>query len=172
SSRTQSCAYLIGLFCFGTSTHRNVHESHDLSEMESLQPTSSSTEPQATSKTSIRSKTWYILSKPFVGYRSLKRRSRFHGWQWGVVAGIFACTFVLFMSIAFMIIGLTAKMSNQGGIATLLAGNEDQVSRASTALHVIIHVLSTLLLSASNYTMQVLSSPTRAECIKAHERGS
>ncbi|KAK7188433.1 hypothetical protein PSPO01_05624 [Paraphaeosphaeria sporulosa] len=76
------------------------------------------------------------------------------------------------MSIAFMIIGLTAKMSNQGGIATLLAGNEDQVSRASTALHVIIHVLSTLLLSASNYTMQVLSSPTRAECIKAHERGS
>lgn len=40
-----------------------------------------------------------------------------------------------------------------------------------TAVHVLINVLSTLLLSASNYTMQVLSSPRRSDLDMAHKKG-
>jgi hypothetical protein len=58
----------------------------------------------------------------------------------------------------------------QKGIATIFTGSADEVSRMSTLLHVIINVLSTLLLSASNYAMQVLSAPTRNECVKAHQQ--
>ena len=42
----------------------------------------------------------------------------------------------------------------------------------STALHVVINILSSLLLSASNYTMQCLGSPTRKEIDMAHSKGS
>ena len=38
-------------------------------------------------------------------------------------------------------------------------------------MHVAINVLSTLLLGASNYSMQCLSSPTRREVDKAHSQG-
>lgn len=37
-------------------------------------------------------------------------------------------------------------------------------------LHLIINILSTLLLGASNYSMQCLSSPTRSEIDKAHRQ--
>lgn len=150
----------------------NDHGSLDQSEAKSPQIASLNSDRQGNSRKSTLNKARSILSKPFVEYQSLKRRSRFHGWQWGVIVGICACTLVLVMNLTFVIIGLTATSGYQGGIATLLAGNEDHIARTSTVLHVVLNVLSTLLLSASNYAMQVLSSPTRAECIKAHEKDS
>lgn len=42
----------------------------------------------------------------------------------------------------------------------------------STWLHLVINVLSTLLLGASNYCMQFLSAPTRLEVDAAHRKGS
>ncbi|KAF1945579.1 hypothetical protein EJ02DRAFT_338180, partial [Clathrospora elynae] len=41
----------------------------------------------------------------------------------------------------------------------------------STVLHLIINVFSTMVLAASNYTMQILHSPTREEIDSAHSRG-
>lgn len=44
--------------------------------------------------------------------------------------------------------------------------------RAShSGAHLVINILSTLLLGACNYSMQCLSSPTRAEIDKAHNKG-
>jgi hypothetical protein len=45
------------------------------------------------------------------------------------------------------------------------------VSRADSALHIAINIMGTLLLGASNYTMQCISSPTRGEIDKAHSKG-
>lgn len=45
------------------------------------------------------------------------------------------------------------------------------VNAWTTWLHLLINSLSSLLLSASNYTMQCLSSPTRGEVDRAHARG-
>ncbi|KAF2108210.1 hypothetical protein BDV96DRAFT_285358 [Lophiotrema nucula] len=45
------------------------------------------------------------------------------------------------------------------------------LSRISVGIHLLINALSTILLAASNYTMQVLSSPTRGDLDKAHRSG-
>ncbi|DAA77384.1 TPA_exp: Uncharacterized protein A8136_6644 [Trichophyton benhamiae CBS 112371] len=51
---------------------------------------------------------------------------------------------------------------------TLYDGNCDKVHDLSIGLHFVINVFSTLLLSASNYTIQCLSAPTRADLDNAH----
>jgi hypothetical protein len=56
----------------------------------------------------------------------------------------------------------------QNGFAVPMIGEAEDMSWWSSAFHIVINVLSTLLLAASNYTMQVLSSPTRGEIDKAH----
>lgn len=50
-------------------------------------------------------------------------------------------------------------------------GDCNHVERATIWFHVGINVLSSLLLSASNYTMQALCSPTRKEIDRAHAKG-
>jgi hypothetical protein len=40
----------------------------------------------------------------------------------------------------------------------------------SSAIHIAVNALSTILLAVSNYTMQVLSSPTREDIDKAHAK--
>ncbi|KAF2437912.1 hypothetical protein P171DRAFT_477820 [Karstenula rhodostoma CBS 690.94] len=170
----QSSHELVTLTNSRVSVNSNGHgflDPPDQSETGRLNPDSLTSKQQARSDKSILTKTRYIFSKPFVEYQSRKRRSRFYGWQWGVVAGICGGIFVLLMNLTFVIIGLTSKSGYQEGIATLLSGGEDHISRANAALHVVVNILSTLLLSGSNYAMQVLSSPTRTECIKAHRKG-
>jgi hypothetical protein len=49
-----------------------------------------------------------------------------------------------------------------------MSGEAEDMSWWSSAFHIVINILSTLLLGASNYTMQVLSSPTRGEIDRAH----
>ena len=58
----------------------------------------------------------------------------------------------------------------EGGIATIQAGDCNMTKRLDLWLHLGINLLSTLLLGASNYTMQCLSSPTRDEIDKAHRQ--
>ena len=57
-----------------------------------------------------------------------------------------------------------------GGLGTIQDGSCSQTKSLTTWLHLAINVLSTLLLGASNYTMQCLSSPTRNDINKAHSK--
>lgn len=57
-----------------------------------------------------------------------------------------------------------------GDIGTLYRGDCSQSHRLSSRLHILINVLSTALLSASNLCMQLLAAPTRQEIDKAHEK--
>ena len=52
-----------------------------------------------------------------------------------------------------------------------IVGNCDQARRTNIGLHVFINILSTILLSASNYYLQCLSSPTRKGVDRAHAKG-
>jgi len=71
-----------------------------------------------------------------------------------------------------IVVAATSKTGdNVGGIANLKIGDEAVISQWNTALHVLINALSTMLLAGSNYTMQVLSSPTRQDVDAAHARG-
>ena len=57
-------------------------------------------------------------------------------------------------------------------VGLLYKGECDTVHKLNMWLHFLISVLSTLMLSASNFCMQVQSAPTRADIDKAHENGT
>ncbi|KAH6663005.1 hypothetical protein B0J14DRAFT_684940 [Halenospora varia] len=54
------------------------------------------------------------------------------------------------------------------GNAEIFKGDCDNVSNLSTGIHVVINLLSSLLLGASNLSMQLLVAPTRKEVDEAH----
>ena len=53
---------------------------------------------------------------------------------------------------------------------TLYDGDCNTASRINTSLHLAINILGTILLSSSNFCMQCLSAPTRAEVDLAHAK--
>lgn len=80
--------------------------------------------------------------------------------------------FVLCCNVAIIVVGATGQSGyNANGISNMIAGDEATISRWNTALHILINALSTILLAGSNYTMQVLNSPTRKDVDAAHARG-
>ncbi|KAF2500873.1 hypothetical protein BU16DRAFT_431906, partial [Lophium mytilinum] len=99
------------------------------------------------------------------------RNSRFAGWRLGVLTGCILSTVVLCINVILFVVGATAEGGYVDGFATLHKGPGHRIGNLSTMYHVLINVLSTSLLSASNYTMQVLCSPTRKEVDRAHARG-
>ena len=67
--------------------------------------------------------------------------------------------------------GQPPSLEYKKGVGTIQDGSCTEVRSLSLWLHVAINALSTLLFSASNYTMQCLTSPTRNEVDKAHKQG-
>lgn len=99
-------------------------------------------------------------------------RSRFYGWRMGVLLGVCVSTFVLLCNITVVVIGgRTEAGYDQNGVSAVMMGSEATISVWNSVCHIFINVLSTVLRSASNYTMQVLNSPTRQEMDKAHRIG-
>lgn len=62
------------------------------------------------------------------------------------------------------------KWGSDGDINTFYHGDCLKAGRISTGLHVIINLLSTLLLGASNLCMQLLAAPRRSEVDRAHKK--
>ena len=56
----------------------------------------------------------------------------------------------------------------QGGFGALYQGSCETSRSLNVWIHLLVNALSTLLLGASNYCMQVLSAPTRDELVRAH----
>jgi hypothetical protein len=97
---------------------------------------------------------------------SLQRR--FTGWRWSVFLGICGGSIVLLGNSSLLIAGAVTDAGYQQGVATLAKGSAEYIANVTIILHLLINMMSTLLLSASNHAMQVLSAPTREACIKAH----
>ena len=91
----------------------------------------------------------------------------FQGWRMGVTLGAITTGVVLVINLSVMIWG-AAGAGFKGGLRTLQHGTCKETKNLSLWLHLAINVLSTLLLGASSYTMQCLSSPTRDEIDGAH----
>lgn len=98
-------------------------------------------------------------------------QSKWHSFQ-GYRAGLKICAITA--TATFLLnLGLTLLVAERGfkdGIATIKDGKCSETKRESVFLHLGINILGTLLLGASNYTMQCLSSPTREEVNKAHRQ--
>lgn len=103
-----------------------------------------------------------------------KRRklwARFHGgWRTGVALGALGAIIALIINVC-LLIWIKAKYHvPNDGAAIVFEGSCSQKTKISVWCHLAINVCSTLLLTASNNAMQVLSAPTRADVDKAHTR--
>lgn len=96
---------------------------------------------------------------------------RFESYRFGLLFCAMSCGVVFLVNLS-VTIWAARKYPLSNGIGTMYDGSCDKTQLLSTWLHVAINALSTLLLGCSNYTMQCLSAPTRAEVNEAHARGT
>ena len=87
----------------------------------------------------------------------------------GVALCAFTAGTVLAINISVTIWG-SAKFGVHGSLVTIQDGDCSKSKQLSLWLHLAINILSTLLLGASNYCMQCLSSPSRPEIDRAHSQ--
>lgn len=95
------------------------------------------------------------------------RRKYLQGWRFGAVNCAIAATVVFLVNMVATIV-FTVYGDRTGA---LYAGDCEKTRKINTGLHIVINVLSTALLSSSNYCMQCLSAPTRKDVDAAHAQG-
>ncbi|MCJ1462005.1 hypothetical protein MMC07_000605 [Pseudocyphellaria aurata] len=101
---------------------------------------------------------------------STKKKPVFVGWRFGIISGSFSVFVVLVVNLSFTLWTISrSEITNNRGI--LYDGHCDEVRRLDVVAHVMINIFSTVILASSNYCMQCLSAPTRAEIDKAHAQG-
>jgi hypothetical protein len=79
-------------------------------------------------------------------------------------------TAILVTNFALTLFGMISYPGPHG-IGTIYQGDCNTVKRLDLWLHLLINLLSTGLLMASNYCMQLQAAPTRADIDRAHARG-
>ncbi|KAL6714604.1 hypothetical protein ACLMJK_008029 [Lecanora helva] len=92
------------------------------------------------------------------------------GWRTGVALGALCALIVLTINVSILIWVKAKYHVPNSGSAKIFEGSCSKKTKISVWCHLAINVCSTLLLSASNNAMQVLSAPTRANIDKAHAR--
>lgn len=100
-----------------------------------------------------------------------QRRIKLSGWRFGIACSAVASCVVLIINIILAVVVAALSQSLNDGIGTIYVGNCSVVNSWSSGLHIVINALSSTLLAASNYTMQCLSAPTRAEVDAKHMKG-
>lgn len=117
-----------------------------------------------------KSSTEPTLHSPYQEPPSKKHvNAKYSGWRAGVLSCAITALSVLIINFALMV-WASIKYSVESGFGVLYQGNCSKARGISTALHILINILSTVLLSASNYTMQCLNSPTRTNVNRAHAK--
>ncbi len=91
------------------------------------------------------------------------------GWRVGALTAASLATVALIINIS-VAAWASSKFGFEGGIATVYTGDCKKVEKWNTWIHLAINALSTALLSGSNYCMQCVCAPTRAEVDKAHAK--
>lgn len=95
-------------------------------------------------------------------------------WRIAVRYCALAGCLVLLTNIIFLLVGESRagfpSFSSNQGKRTLYDGNCDTTKKINIGVHLLINVLSTILLGASNYCMQCMSAPTREEAEQAHAK--
>ena len=104
------------------------------------------------------------------GRSSLKKRDYLHGWRMGITLCAATSGTVFMINLVLTAWALSKYGLTKEGVGIIQEGSCKKTAHLSLWLHLIINLLSTLLLSASNYSMQCLASPTREEVDNAHSR--
>src|ERR1700743_2763837 len=91
------------------------------------------------------------------------------GWRPGILRGSIAALVVFIINLTLTILAGKVSKSLIKGQKVVFQGNCNQVKQLDIGIHLIINLLSTVLLAASNYAMQCLSAPTRQDVDTAHK---
>ncbi|KUJ12911.1 uncharacterized protein LY89DRAFT_721741 [Mollisia scopiformis] len=98
-----------------------------------------------------------------------KRRLRPSGWKAGVrICAATAATICILNAI--LAIWAVANHEHVDGLSYLYTGGCKEVAKMNFWIHLGINAMSAILLSGSNYTMQVIGSPTRRDVNDAHTK--
>lgn len=84
------------------------------------------------------------------------------GWRPNILLGFILAIVVFSLNLNVTMFGVVSRRDDNG--RKIL----EEWEKVNMVIHFVINVLSTILLSASNYGMQCLSAPTREEVDKAH----
>ncbi|PKY07921.1 hypothetical protein P168DRAFT_261947 [Aspergillus campestris IBT 28561] len=121
--------------------------------------------------TSSLSSSTNILPVP----KTLRQDTYEDGREW--IRGALLCTCaagaILSLNIILTVIATALGLSKHGGsfqAINVYEGSCPMASNWATGLHALINVLSTFLLAASNYVMQCLGAPSRADVDRAHRK--
>ena len=107
--------------------------------------------------------------RPSIHQNKSWRRKRFSGWRGGIIWCIVLAA-AIFLTNLCLTIWAATRFGVHGGLGTIHNGSCSTTKKMGLWLHLAINALGTMLLAASNYCMQILSSPTRAEVDKAHAK--
>lgn len=91
----------------------------------------------------------------------LSKRNQALLMQIGIVVTVFAANLGL-------TIYTTSRYPSINGVGLIYQGDCDTVQRLDQWIHLLINILSTLMLSASNFCIQLQAAPTRADIDHAH----
>lgn len=92
------------------------------------------------------------------------------GWRFSLKIGITLAALVCCFNTSALVFALVSNNGIQNGRAVLLDGSCSTVRTHNTYLHLYINIAGTLLISASNYSMQCLSASTRHDIERAHSK--
>lgn len=99
-----------------------------------------------------------------------KSPSRYFGWRMGSLISCILSGLCLLITVT-SLIAVKVSGSPYGGVGTIFTGSCDRVKRLDLWLHVVIKILGTILIGASNFNMQCLNAPNRKEIDAAHAKG-
>jgi hypothetical protein len=102
-------------------------------------------------------------------YRAPFWSSHSKNWRTLIKSGVLTAVVVLVINIITLIVVYT-RFRTEDHVATIWTGDCNRVSGIVSAAHIIINIMSSLLLAASNTSMQCLAAPSRAEVDTAHAR--
>lgn len=89
------------------------------------------------------------------------------GWPVGALGAAIMASLALLLNISVLAWSLRMFKFHHG-VAEVVAGDCHNVEKINTWVHLAINAVSTVLLSGSNYCMQILCAPTRKEIDRAH----
>ncbi|KAK5654585.1 hypothetical protein OQA88_7214 [Cercophora sp. LCS_1] len=90
------------------------------------------------------------------------------GWRLGILLSAIWALLVLAINLGVTIWAYTTTKPHTRTRRMVYQGSCSQVRTIDVIAHLVINALSTILLGASNYSMQCLSAPSREEVDKAH----
>lgn len=90
------------------------------------------------------------------------------GWRKTAVINTSIVGFFAIANVSTMIWSLSKSSVSENNV--FRKGDCDEISLFNTLLHLLLNIASSLIIASSNFFMQVLNSPTRAEVDRAHAR--